>query len=98
MGRPELSLTKATTRLFALLPKARRKDRSTLTVAEIADVATNWRELEYVSVKQASTIFGVTTATIRRWGTDGQLTVRRISPRHALIPVAEIRALLGESR
>jgi molybdopterin-binding protein len=49
-------------------------------------------------VGQAAEMLGVTVDTVRRWETEGRLTVERSTGGQRLVPMAEVTRLLGERR
>jgi predicted DNA-binding transcriptional regulator AlpA len=50
----------------------------------------------WVPVRTASTVAGVSDATVWRWAKDGRLTAKKIGVRNTRFSVREIRALLSE--
>lgn len=49
-------------------------------------------------VGQASEMLGITVDTLRRWETEGRLSMTRSAGGQRLVPVAEVTRLLGERR
>ena len=49
-------------------------------------------------IGQAAALLGVSVDTVRRWETEGQVTVTRSQGGQRLVPLAEVRRLLGERR
>jgi molybdopterin-binding protein len=47
---------------------------------------------------QAAEMLGVSVETLRRWETDGRLTLRRSAGGQRLVPLAEVARLLAERR
>ena len=51
-----------------------------------------------VRVGQAAEMLGVSVETIRRWASEGRLTVERSAGGQRLVPLDEVARLLGERR
>lgn len=49
-------------------------------------------------IGQAATLLGVSVDTLRRWEQDGRVTMDRSPGGQRLVPLAEVRRLLGERR
>lgn len=52
----------------------------------------------FLRVGQAAELLGVTVETVRRWETEGRLSVERTSGGQRLVPITEVSRLLAERR
>lgn len=50
---------------------------------------------EYITLKKASEILGVTTQTLRNWHNNGKIKVIRTMGGHRRIPMTEIEKITG---
>lgn len=55
-------------------------------------------DTDELRIGQAATLLGVSVDTLRRWEEDGTLETVRSSGGQRLVPLAEVRRLLGERR
>jgi molybdopterin-binding protein len=53
---------------------------------------------QMLRVGQAAAVLGVTVETVRRWESDGRLTMTRSPGGQRLVPIAEISRLLSDRR
>lgn len=54
------------------------------------------RRDDVLRIGQAATLLGVSVDTLRRWEEEGRLRVERSEGGHRLVPLAEVRRLLGD--
>ncbi len=54
--------------------------------------------MDEIRIGQAAELLGVSVDTVRRWATDGRVTLRRSPGGQRLLPLQEVARLLGERR
>lgn len=55
-------------------------------------------EEDALRIGQAASLLGVSVDTIRRWGEEARIDLERSEGGHRMVPLVEVRRLLGERR